>query len=85
MPCAYLTEVIQATLILQRRCRTISVIFVQKLRQIPLEKLCSVRKCWTAKVLDAGMFAAKTDSRIDFRSGKAGKLGGCPQGLCIKK
>lgn len=81
MLCPYLTKVVQATLILQRRCRMISVIFVQKLRQTPLAKVCSVRKYWAAKVLGAGMFAIKTDSRIDFRSGEAGKLGGCPQDL----
>lgn len=62
----------------------IPVIFVQKLRQILLMSVCSVRK-WTVRVLSAESFAAKTDPRIDFRSGKAGKLGDCPRWSLYKE
>lgn len=56
------------------------VIFGQKLRKIQFMKLCSVRKCWKAKILGVGRFTPEIDFRIDsrskFRKGRRLSLGG---------
>ena len=47
-------------------------------------KVCSVRKCWKARVLGAGKFTVETDFRIDPGQ-NAGKLGGCHLGALYKE
>lgn len=44
------------------------VIFGKKLRKMWFMMVCSVRKCWEARVLGTRRFTAETDFRIDSRS-----------------